>query len=295
MTERFPPPELPDWLSEQLPFDRYTVDVDDGLHMHVMEQGEGRPVVLFHGNPTWGYLYRKVAAELAGQPVRLIMPDMIGLGFSDRPDLMSDHTLANHARWMSTLISKLELSEAVAVVQDWGGAVGLLSMRNNPGLMTGLVVLNTQLGPPKPGFTPTRFHRILSSRLGGFLPWQNHLRFAQSDRASIRGIVQQSYNYPLGKSNGGGAAVHALIRMVPDSLDHPSIPLLTEMEEFVEAYDGPNAIVWGRRDPILGKILRRINRQLPNAVVTVTDAGHFLQEEVPVEIAAAIRDVIARS
>jgi len=116
--QRLPAPDLPDWLSQQLPFDRYTVQVEEGLRMHVMDQGEGRPVVLFHGNPTWGYLYRKVAAELADEPVRLIMPDLIGLGFSDRPDATSDHTLANHSRWMTSFIGRLELDEVVAVVQD---------------------------------------------------------------------------------------------------------------------------------------------------------------------------------
>lgn len=292
--ERLPPPEIPDWFTEQLPFDRYMVEVEDDLRIHVMEQGEGRPVVLFHGNPTWGYLYRKVAAELVDEPLRLIMPDMIGLGFSDRPSLPSDHTLANHSRWMSVLLAKLELGDAVAVVQDWGGAVGLLAMKNNPGLLSGLVVLNTQLGPPKPGFTPTRFHRILSSRLGRFVPWQNHLRFAQGDRSSISGVVQQSYSYPLRRAQGGSDAAAALIRMVPDSMSHPSVPLLEDLEEFVATISQPSAIVWGRNDPILGKILRRINRQLPDAEVTDTDAGHFIQEQKPVEIAAAISSVMAR-
>ena len=292
--ERLPPPEIPDWLTEQLPFDRYSIEIEPGTRMHVMEQGSGMPVLLFHGNPTWGYLYRRVAAEMVDQPVRLIMPDMVGLGFSDRPSMTSDHTLANHSRWMSALVAKLELDGVVVVVQDWGGAVGLLAIKNNPGLLSGLVVLNTQLGPPKPGFTPTTFHRILSSRLGRFVPWQNYLRFAQGDRRSISGVVQQSYSYPLKRAQGGGDAAAALIRMVPDSLDHPSVPLLEDLEEFVATISQPSAIVWGKNDPVLGKILRRINRQLPEAEVTVTDAGHFLQEEVPVEIAAAIRGVISR-
>ena len=294
MIDRLPAPDLPDWLSEQLPFDRYTVEVEDGLRMHVMEQGKGQPIVLFHGNPTWGYLYRKVAAELVDESVRLIMPDLIGLGFSDRPHTTSDHTLANHSRWMTSFLGRLELDEVVAVVQDWGGPIGILAMKNNPGLMSGLAVLNTQLGPPKPGFTPTTFHRILSSRPGRFVPWTTLLRFAQGDRRSIGGVVQKSYGYPLKRGQGGGDAAAALIRMVPDSLDHPSVPLLNDLEEFVATISQPNAIVWGQKDPILGKILRRINRQLPDAEVTVTEAGHFLQEEVPTEIASAIRSVIAR-
>ena len=291
MIERLPAPDIPDWLSDQLPFERYSLDVGDGLKVHVMEQGQGRPVVMFHGNPTWGYLYRRVATELVDQPFRIVMPDMIGLGFSDRPSSSSEHTLENHAAWMGAVVGALDLVDSIAVVQDWGGAIGALAMRHNPGVMTGLVVLNTMLGPPKPGFTPTRFHRLLSGRLGDFIPWYNHLWFAQGERESISGLVQRSYSYPLKQGRGGTSAPRALIRMVPDSLDHPSVPLLHDVEEFVADYSGPSAIVWGRRDPILGKVLRRINRQLPDAVVTDTDAGHFIQEQKPAEIANAIKVV----
>ncbi|MFQ5523212.1 MAG: alpha/beta fold hydrolase, partial [Acidimicrobiia bacterium] len=290
MVERLVPPLLPDWLDSQVPFERYLVDVGDGLRIHVMEQGEGRPVLALHGNPTWGYLYRKVAAELAGEPLRLIMPDLIGLGFSDRP-AMADFTLANHARWMATLIEKLGLEDVVAVVQDWGGPIGLLALSRFPGLMTGLVVMNTVLGPPKSGFKPTTFHRFFSTKAGELasrwlgLP-QDRLGFAQGDRRSISGIVQRAYSYPL--KTLGSEAVIAFVRMVPDTLDHPSVPQLGELAAFVDAYDGPAAIVWGDKDPVLGRLRNRISRQLPQATVTATSAGHFLQEEVPSLIAKAI-------
>lgn len=293
MAERLVPPLLPEWLDSQVPFRRYLVEVGDGLRMHVMEQGEGRPVLAFHGNPTWGYLYRKVAAELAGEPVRMIMPDLVGLGFSDRPP-MADFTLANQVRWMAALIEKLELEDVVAVVQDWGGPIGLLALSRFPGLMTGLVAMNTVLGPPKPGFKPTTFHRFFSTKAGELacrwlgLP-QNRLGLAQGDRRSISGIVQRAYSYPL--KTLGSEAVIALVRMVPDTLDHPSVPQLEELAAFVDAYDGPAAIVWGDKDPVLGRLRNRISRQLPQATVTATSAGHFLQEEVPALIAQAIRDL----
>ena len=81
--------------------------------------------------------------------------------------------------------------------------------------------------------------------------------------------------------------------MVPSSLEHPSVLPLKDVEDFIEGYDGPSAIVWGEKDPVLGKVLRRIKRQLPEADVTVTDAGHFIQEEEPPAIADAIRRVAA--
>lgn len=81
--------------------------------------------------------------------------------------------------------------------------------------------------------------------------------------------------------------------MVPNDMNHPSIPLLEESGSAALGFDGPTAIVWGDRDPVLGRLRRRVTRQLPHAEVTVTDAGHFLQEELPGEIAAAIRSVSA--
>ena len=275
------------------------VEVDDGVRVHVMEQGEGRPVLLFHGNPTWGYLYRRVAAELADEPLRLIMPDLVGLGFSDRPRQAADHTLENHSRWMASLLGKLDLSNAVVVVQDWGGAIGVHSVGQHPGLMTGLVVLNTMLSPPREGFKSTTFHKVFRTGFGQFatslgLP-QNYLRFAQGDRKSISGVVQKSYSYPLKTPQGGSDAVAGLVRMVPNTLEHPSVKQLTEVAAFVEEFSGPSAIVCGQKDPVLGRVLNRIQRALPDAEVTITDAGHFLQEEVPVEIATAITSVVARS
>ena len=293
--DRLPAPALPDWLDEQLPFERYMVEVDDGLRVHVMEQGDGTPVLLFHGNPTWGYLYRKVAAELAGEPYRLIMPDLIGLGFSDRPPERSEHTLENHARWMGSLVRSLDLGSATFVVQDWGGPIGLHAAYTNPGVMGGLVVMNTAIDAPKPGFKPTLFHRVFSTWVGDVLSkWlglpQNAMRYAQGDRTSITGIVQKSYTYPL-RGKDDYQAVIGLVRMVPDDMGHPSVPYLEEAGEAARLLDGPKAIVWGDNDPVLGRLRRRVSRQLPDAEVTATDAGHFLQEEVPTDIAAAIRSV----
>lgn len=293
--EKLPAPSLPDWLDSQLPFQRYLVEVSPGLRMHVMEQGEGRPVLLFHGNPTWGYLYRKVAEQLAGESYRLIMPDLIGLGLSDRPTLASDHTLSNHSRWMAGLLDGLSLDSPIAVVQDWGGPVGVHSLSTRPGLMSGLVVMNTSLTAPKPGFKPTLFHRVFGTRLGDVasrylgVP-QRFLGMAQGDRSSISKEETRAYMYPLTRERGN-EAVAALVRMVPDDLHHPTVEPLKELAAYVAEFDGPSAIVWGKKDPVLGRLLNRHVRLLPRATVFETEAGHFLQEEVPEEIAEAIRAV----
>lgn len=296
-----PAPELPGWIEKQLPetVRRYRVKLPDGYRMHVMETGEGQPVLLLHGNPTWGFLYRKVVSALLGKPVRCIMPDLIGLGFSDHPASPLGHTLDNHARWLGGLLDELDLSPLVFVGQDWGGPIGLRALADRPRSLAGLVVLNTVLGPPKPGFKPTAFHKFARLPLisdivfRGFGFPQIHLAMAQGDKKSISGAVSRAYRYPLRGIRRNAAAL-ALARMVPDTPSHASMEPLGRVATLIRDFAGPSAIVWGKNDPVLGKLLARTRRALPDAHVTETEAGHFLQEEVPEEIAAAILAICRR-
>lgn len=297
--ERLPAPELPRWIASEVPFTRYRVAVGDDLAMHVMETGRGRPVLMVHGNPTWGYLYRKVAMSLQGQGFRVIMPDLIGFGFSDKPRDFSAHSIANHSRWLGSLIDQLDLRETILVVQDWGGAIGTHPFASRPERLGAMVVLNTVLDAPPANFKATPFHRfshlpVLSDLAFRALPLpQAALHLAQGDRSSIRGNVARAYRYPF-RNIRDRVAPLATARMAVDRMGHPSIPALEECANFVRQFDGPKAMVWGRRDPILARALKRTRALLGDPPVTETQAGHFLQEEVPDEIAAAVRDVNER-
>ena len=243
---------------------------------------------------------RRVAAELAFEPVRLIMPDLVGLGLSDKPHDAAVHTLENHARWIGGLIDALGLEKLVFVGQDWGGPIGLRALADRADRVAGLVILNTAVGPPHSGFRPTAFHRFartplvsdVAFRLLGFP--QVALWSAQGDRSSIRGVVARAYRWPL-RNRSENVAPLALARMVPDGASHPSVPGLERCQAFVEGFSGPSALVWSERDPILGRLLNRVHRSLPSAEVTRTAAGHFLQEEVPREIAAAVASLVRRA
>jgi haloalkane dehalogenase len=289
-------PSLPPWLERQLPFSRRMISVGE-WRMHVMEAGQGRPVVLLHGNPSWGYLWRKVALALASQPLRIVMPDLVGLGLSDKPRDARVHTIENHARWLNAALDALSVEDCVFVGQDWGGPIGLHALAERPRAQA-LVLANTVIGPPRPGFRATAFHRfarlpVVSDvvfRLG--FP-QNVMAFTQGDRRSIAGEVARAYRWPL-RHIVDRVAPLAMARMVPDSQAHPSIAALGRCQQFVDGFAGPIAIVWGERDPVLGSVVNYLERKLPQAKVTRTRAGHFLQEEVPDEIAAAVRDVAAR-
>src|SRR3954470_1760980 len=136
-----------------------------GERMHVLEWGpvDGPPILLVHGNPTWGFLWRKVVASVrakrGGDQLRLIVPDLIGLGLSSKPEIPA-HTLAHHADWLGHTIDQLIPGPLVLVAQDWGGPIGLLAMAARKARLRGIVLGNTAVSPPAPGFKRTMFHRL---------------------------------------------------------------------------------------------------------------------------------------
>ena len=293
-----PAPPLPDFLSRELPFDRYLVAAE-GLRLHVMEAGAGATVVLLHGNPTWGFLWRKVARSLAGARLRLVLPDLPGLGLSDKP-AAPFHTLESHARVFGALLDAVAPGPVVLALHDWGGPIGLAAMADRPGRLAGLVVTNTGVAPPREGRRPTAFHRFanlplvsdVAFRLLGFP--QNALHLTQADRGSIRGDVARAYTWPL-RRIADRVAPLALARMVPTRADHPSVPALRRALSVATSFEGPAAIAWGERDPVLGRALRGVAEALPRATVTAIAAGHYPQEEAPEPIAQAIADVARRA
>jgi haloalkane dehalogenase len=283
---------------------RDVVDVGDDLHMHVAQWGDPRApaVVMVHGNPSWGLLYRKVVAELRARKsaLRLVVPDLVGLGLSSKPRDPDAHTVEAHGAWLGRMLDRMALDRVILVVQDWGGPIGLHAMADRAERLAGVVILNTVVGPPRPGFRATAFHRFarmpviseLAFRWIGFP--QNAMTLAQGRRTSLLGRAQLGYMWPL-RSRRDRTAPLALARMVPDNHDHPSIPALARCHDTITAFRGPISIVWGDRDPVLGRAIGHLERLLPHAEVTRTEAGHFLQEEVPEAIADAVVSVAARA
>lgn len=274
--------------------------------MHVFEWGpiDGPALLLLHGNPTWSFLWRKVVAELrartGGDELRLVVPDLIGLGLSTKPELAA-HSLDQHAAWLGDVIDQIVPGPLVLVAQDWGGPIGMLAMAKRAARLRGIVLGNTGISPPAPNGRRTLFHRLsqmpvvselLFRRLGFPL---GLLHISQGDRSTIRGDVARAYRWPLA-ARADRAAPLALARMVPDNAEaHPSIPGLRITHELFATAQVPISIVWGEKDPILGRGVSHLSRTRPDAKVTRTPAGHFLQEEVPEILADAILDVAARA
>jgi pimeloyl-ACP methyl ester carboxylesterase len=273
------------------------VDVG-GVRMHVAEWGSGAApaVVMLHGNPSWGFLWRKVVAQLVDDGLRLVVPDLVGLGLSDKPRDAEAHSLAAHGTWFGRLLDQIAPGDVTLAAQDWGGPIALLAAADRKARVRGLVLGNTVVGPPRPGFKPTAFHRfarlpLVSDamfKLAGFP--QNMMTLAQGDKRSILGRAALGYMWPLRHVRDRTGPL-AMARMVPDSPDHPSIPSLERCAEVFTSLDAPVSLVWGTRDPILGSVISHLERLRPDARVVRTDAGHFLQEEVPGPFADAIRDV----
>jgi cis-3-alkyl-4-acyloxetan-2-one decarboxylase len=287
-------PSLPDWLDRQLPFHRRAATID-GSTVHFIDEGEGQPVLLMHGNPTWSYLWRKVIARLSDR-FRVIAPDLLGFGLSDKPRRPAEHTVDLHVRTMVRLVDALDLHNTVLVGQDWGGPVVCGVGSRAPHRVHGLVLANTSVRKPPRPFRPKAFHRIshtpvlsdvLFRGLGFPLPI---LARVQGDPRSIGWREMAAYGWPLRRLRDRAAPL-ALARMVPTAERHPSTASLDRIGAWVEAWHGPAALVWGTRDPILGRALRRHAEVLPQAPITETTAGHFLQEEVPDVLADAIAEV----
>ncbi len=191
MTCQFlPVPPLPDWLEEELPFNRRMFS--DGEHaIHFIDEGDGPPVILQHGNPTWCYLWRKVIRILAQENVRIIAPDLVGLGLSSKPRDLKVHTLDFHADRISSLVRALDLHDITIAGQDWGGPIVAVMAARNRERIHGAVFGNTAIRVPsrKPRRTP--FHRFSHMPLvsGLFFRVFNlpvlFLGVVQGDRSSI--------------------------------------------------------------------------------------------------------------
>ncbi|MDH3588090.1 MAG: alpha/beta fold hydrolase [Gammaproteobacteria bacterium] len=289
-------PALPDWITEQFPYARRVFR--NGPHrIHFVDEGSGPVVLLQHGNPTWCYLWRRVIARLIPGGVRIIAPDLIGLGLSSKPRDPAVHTLEFHANQISALIGALQLESVTIVGQDWGGPIVGLAAARHPQWIHGAVFANTTLVQPTKQPRVTPFHRFANMPFFSDLAFKQFLypmpvlHKVQGDPESIGRKEKRAYRFPL-RNRADRVAPLALARMVPLNLEHPTVTSLGDADAWARQFRGPVRLVWGMKDPILGRSLKKMKELFPAAPVTETDAGHFLQEEVPMVLAEAILKVI---
>ena len=289
-------PPLPDWLAAEF-FFRRRIFRAGRWTMHFVDHGDGPAVLLQHGNPTWSFLWRKVIRLLTEENVRVVAPDLVGLGLSGKPRDMGLHSLRFHALNLAMLVRALDLQDITIVGQDWGGPIVGLMAAYDPARVAGAVFANTGLSAPQKKRPLSVFHLLAHLPLVSSIVFRGFnfpvpvLHRVQGDPASIGRFERRAYAWPL-KDIRDRTAPLALARMVPTGPDHPTSPYLRKVRAWGEAFGGPVRLVWGLKDPILGRALNNTRGLFPAADVTETQAGHFLQEEVPGALAQAILAVV---
>jgi cis-3-alkyl-4-acyloxetan-2-one decarboxylase len=289
------PPDMPRWLVDAMPYRRRCATVE-GVRLHFVDAGEGPVVVLVHGNPTWSFLWRDIIRHLLRQGYRVIAPDLMGFGLSDKPSRIAAHSVTRHVRLITRLVKGLVGDAPVLMVgQDWGGPIAAGVGSHLGDQLSGLVFGNTAVLPPRRPLRPTMFHRFSQLPILSDLAFRGMnfpvpaLAAAQGDARSIGSLETFAYTWPflLPWRRTGPLA---LARMVPDREGHPSLDELDRIGGWVQSWRGPMGLIWGMRDPILGRAFRRHRDAFPQALAIETPAGHFLQEEVPELFAELIHE-----
>jgi len=268
------------------PYEPHYVELE-GLRMAYVDQGQGEPILMLHGEPTWGYLYRHMIPPLA-EMGRVIVPDLIGFGRSDKPVADNAYTFKSHVRWMRRFIQTLQLRRITLVCQDWGGAIGLRVLAQMPDSFQRLVAMNTGIGDsshPGEAFMRWRFfsQRVRELDLPRIMKNAVRRRVLTDAEVAAYGAPFPSADYQTG----------ALVfpRLVPIRPDHPGAYDNRLAIEKLKTLHLPVLLPWSDSDPITGPwegSLRKLFRKVAPPL-TIKGAGHFLQEDAGEEIAGHIR------
>ena len=294
-------PRVADWTFDGTwPFEPKWFDSPDG-RMHYVDVGptDGRPVVMVHGNPTWGYLYRNFIPALVETGHRAIVPDHLGFGRSDKPPDPELYRVPRHAERLDALLESLDLRGATVVPQDWGGPIGLYWATRHPERVDGLFILNTYahgfrreaLPPGKdkiPLPLPLRFFRtpvVGELLVKGLDAFKRGFLFGQGvvHRDRLTPTMKRAYrDVHAGWSERTPILVFP--REIPVTGEGPVVAMTTEIEAGLKQYfrSKPVHITWAMKDvaflPIYLDTLWLDT--FPEATVTrLEDAGHYLQED----------------
>lgn len=253
----------------------------DGLRLHHLDEGPrdaSRTWLCLHGNPAWSYLYRKMIPVFVAAGDRVVAPDLIGFGKSDKPKKDAFHHFDWHREVLLELIERLDLRNVVLVVQDWGGLLGLTLPMSAPERYAGVLIMNTMLATGD---------QALSA---GFLAWRKMCadkplfdvaRLFARGNPHMDAAECEAYNAPFPDA-GHRAALRAFPAMVPEHADDEGAPISREARRFWrEDWQGRTLMVIGARDPVLGEpVMQELARNIQGCPPpwTLPEAGHFVQE-----------------
>ncbi len=265
---------------------RYTAHA--GYRVHYLDEGPADApctALCLHGNPSWSYLYRHMIPVFRAAGLRVVAPDLIGFGRSDKPAQESVHSFALHRDMLLALVEKLDLKNVMLVCQDWGGIFGLTLPMAMPERFTRLLVMNTGLGT--------------GQLTDGFRQWRNYSnsqpdlavgKLFKRGKADLTVEEVAAYDAPFPDA-GYKAAMRAFPNLVPDGEDAPGAAISREALAFWrDRWQGDSFMAVGMQDPVLGPpamaTLHKVIRNCPPPM-EVREAGHFVPEwGGPIAVAA---------
>lgn len=284
------------------PFAPHYAEVPSGdggtLRIHYVDEGPRgahETVLLLHGEPSWSYLYRHMIPGLVAKGYRVIAPDLVGFGKSDKPASRSDYTYAAHVAWLDHLVvTTLNLSRVTLFCQDWGGLLGLRLVAAHPERFARVITANT--GLPTGDGTPTE----------GFLNWQKLSQEVPEfpvgiiiNLGTVRELAPEeiaAYDAPFpDESYKEGARQFPLL--VPSTVDDPERQAQLEAWTVLKAFTKPWLVAFSDKDPVTKGTEHVFLRDVPGtadqAHTTIEGGGHFLQEDASERLVAVISDCIA--
>ena len=282
------------------PFNPNYLMVDDGeggqLRVHYLDEGpaEADPVLLMHGEPSWSYLYRTMIPILVDAGHRIIAPDLVGFGRSDKPTRREDYSYQRHVDWMQALLDQLRLERITLVCQDWGGLIGLRLVAENPGRFARVVAANTMLptGDHAPGEAFSNWQKFSQEvpvfPAGGVLKGGTVTPLPQA--------VIDAYDapYPDERYKEGARQFPLLVPTTPDD---PASEKNRAAWQVLGQWQKPFLTAFSDSDPITAGGDKLMHKLIPGtrgqAHTTIVNAGHFLQEDQGERLAEVVVKFIA--
>ena len=279
----------PDERFENLPgfpYEPHYVEVD-GLRLHHLDEGSGPTVLCFHGEPSWSYLYRHMLDRLVGEGHRVVCPDLVGFGRSDKPTDQGWYTYDRHVETVSAHLDQVELDDVTVVVQDWGGPIGLRWAVQHADRVARLVVLNTGLftGRVSKGFMAWREFAERTPDL----PIGMIIQGATTTELPPEVVAAYEAPFPNAESKAGAQRFPLLVPLAPED---PGVPEMQATRDALSRWDKPALVAFSDTDPVFPfpKAGQQFVDMIPTAgeQVRIEGAAHFLQEDRGREIADAM-------
>lgn len=301
----------------QYPFTSRFATVD-GMRLHYLDEGQGSPIWLMHGNTTWSYLYRKMIPPLVRAGYRCFVPDLMGFGLSDKPEDENAYSLQRHVLQMTQLIEHIGLHGLTVVGQDWGGPITLRYAIEHKDNIRALVLLNTFVErfprsererrkrdiitcPLPPGFTLLFKGGAYSSFLVRHLDFFRKFVWMKWRTGNPSKLLGAGFRRPVDPramenylmphdTPAKRTGLAAFPKMIPNRADHPNAEYIDQIRRELETWDVPVTVIWPDGDmawkPDEGA---RIAQMVPDGeFYLVRNAGHFLQEDAGDEVATRL-------